>query len=70
MTVVSYLQKNLQVLFMERICNIADDFSQAEEWDIAQQVSMTREERQAAAKALKERFFGKDCPDVRDQYKK
>ncbi len=55
---------------MERISNIADNFSKAEEWDISQQISMTKEERQTAAKALKERFYGKDCPDVRDQYKK
>jgi len=67
---VFYLRKRLQVLSMERISNIADNFSKAEEWDISQQISMTKEERQTAAKALKERFYGKDCPDVRDQYKK
>ncbi|HPI91476.1 MAG TPA: hypothetical protein PK859_19375 [Spirochaetota bacterium] len=55
---------------MERTCNISDNFSDAEEWDIAQQVAMSSEERQDAARALKERFYGKNCPDVRELYKK
>ena len=55
---------------MERTCNISDNFTDAEEWDIAQQVAMSSEERQDAARALKERFYGKNCPDVRELYKK
>jgi hypothetical protein len=53
---------------MERIVHISRSFEEAEEWDIEQNISMTPEERLAAAKVLRERVFGKDQPDVREVY--
>jgi hypothetical protein len=47
------------------IVNKAVGFRKAREWDIKQQLSMTPEQRQRAAKELKLRFFGKKSPDVR-----
>jgi hypothetical protein len=38
---------------------------EAEEWDVAQQLSMTPEKRREAARELQSRFFGLQCPDVR-----
>jgi hypothetical protein len=40
-------------------------FLAAKRWDILQQISLTPEQRQLAAKELKERVFGKHAPDVR-----
>ena len=51
---------------MEAVVNKARDFQEAEAWDIHQHVSMTPEERQEAARQLRDRVYGKDCPDVRD----
>lgn len=51
---------------MERIANISRSFTKAEEWDIKQYKAMTPEHRQYIAKTLKERFYGKNCPDVRE----
>ncbi|MBU4268750.1 MAG: hypothetical protein KJ808_07900 [Acidobacteria bacterium] len=48
-----------------RIVNKSVGFREAQEWDIMQQISMTPEQRQRAAKELKLRFFGKKSPDVR-----
>ena len=45
----------------------AKNFQEAEEWDILQNIRMTPEERQAAAKELKIRFYGENVPDVRDK---
>ncbi len=53
---------------MERIVNIAHSFSEAEEWDILQNISMTPEERLLAARQLAERVYGKNCPDVRESH--
>ncbi len=53
---------------MERVVHISRSFEEAEEWDIEQVISMTPEERLAAAKVLRERAFGKDQPDVREVY--
>ena len=50
---------------MEPIINKAKTFEEADRWDIQQHVSMTPSERQAAAKKLKERVFGKHAPDIR-----
>jgi len=55
---------------MERIVNIAKNSKEAEKWDILQQISMQPTERQKIAKALKLKFFGKDCKDVKEVYKK
>ena len=51
---------------MKRIVNISRNAREAEEWDIRQHISMTPEERQEAARILKERVYGRDCPDVRE----
>jgi hypothetical protein len=49
----------------DRSFNKAMNFSEAERWDILQQISMTPEQRQRAAKELKQRVFGKHAPDIR-----
>jgi hypothetical protein len=51
---------------VKRIVNISRNAREAEEWDIRQHISMTPEERQEAARILKERVYGRDCPDVRE----
>jgi hypothetical protein len=51
---------------MERICHKAKDFKEAEEWDILQNIHMTSEERQEAAKILRERVYGKKNMDVKE----
>ena len=50
---------------MKRIVNKAKNNKEAEKWDIHQQISMTPEERQKAAKELKKKFYGANPPDVR-----
>jgi hypothetical protein len=51
---------------VERIGHKARGFAVAEAWDIAQHRAMTPDERRRVAKALRDRFFGRKCPDVRD----
>jgi hypothetical protein len=51
---------------MKRILHKAKDFKEAEEWDILQEVQMTPDERQEAAKELAKRVYGTDTPDVRE----
>jgi hypothetical protein len=51
---------------MERIANKAHGFDDAKRWDIAQSAAMTPDERRRVAKALRDRYFGTSCPDVRD----
>ncbi len=51
---------------MKRIVNISKNASEAAEWDKKQHFSMTMGERQEAARVLKKRVYGKDCPDVRE----
>lgn len=53
---------------IKRTVNIAKSFREAEQWDIQQQIKMTHEKRQKAARVLKERVFGRECPDVREVY--
>ncbi|MDZ7808231.1 MAG: hypothetical protein U5K71_14105 [Gracilimonas sp.] len=50
---------------MKRIVHIAKNHKEAREWDIKQSTSMTPAERQAIAKELKNRVYGKEVPDVR-----
>ena len=50
---------------INRLFNKATSFSAAKRWDILQQISLTPEQRQQAAKELKQRFFGKHALDVR-----
>ena len=54
---------------MERIVHKTSDFKEAAEWDILQQIRMTIEERQEAAKKLQKRVYGKNAPDVRQGHK-
>ena len=51
---------------IKAVVYVARDFGEAEEWDILQQVSMNPDERQQIAKELRDSYFGKNCPDVRD----
>jgi hypothetical protein len=41
------------------------DFAEAERADILQQVMMSAEERQEAARILRERHYGTGTPDIR-----
>ncbi len=50
---------------MKRVVNKAKNSKEAERWDITQQIKMTPEERQNAAKELKKKFYGLNPPDVR-----
>lgn len=52
---------------IKRIVHKAKNFQEAEEWDILQNIRMTPEERQAAAKELRIKFYGNNVPDVRDK---
>jgi hypothetical protein len=51
---------------LRRVVNVSQGFRQAREWEIFQELSMTPAQRQRAAKTLKERFYGKKAPDVRE----
>ena len=52
---------------MKRIAvHKSHSFREAEEWDVAQQLSMTPEERRKAARELRSRFYGLTCLDVRE----
>ena len=54
---------------MERIVHKAKNFIEADEYDIKQHTQMSSNERQAVAKKLRERHFGKNPPDLRDSHK-
>lgn len=45
--------------------HIAKGFKEADEWDIQQQVSLTPQQRLAAAKELRDRFYPADAKDIR-----
>ena len=51
---------------MERIVHKTTDFRNAEQWDILQQVQSSIDERLRAAKEIQHRYYGSDCPDVRE----
>ena len=53
-------------MWMERIVRKSRTFEEADRWDVEQHTSMTPEERQRAAKELRERAYGKQPPDVRE----
>ncbi|HKJ67038.1 MAG TPA: hypothetical protein VKA68_03725 [bacterium] len=55
---------------MKRVVNKDQNFHEADRWDVKQQKRMTVEQRQAAAKALKERAFGPNPPDIRESERK
>ena len=52
---------------MKPIVNKAKNFKEAEDWDIEQHIRMTPEERQKVAKILRDKFYGKNTPDVHDK---
>ncbi len=54
---------------MKRVVKISKSFEEADEWDIEQQINMTPQERQKAAKELKERVYGENAEDVREYYR-
>ncbi len=51
---------------MKPIAHKATSFQEADAWNITQHIQMTPEERQKAAKELRDRCYGKNAPDVRD----
>ncbi len=55
---------------MKRVSNIANNFKEAEKWDILQNIQMRPEQRQKIAKVLRQRVYGKNTLDVREYYKK
>jgi adenylylsulfate kinase-like enzyme len=63
-------EKHTSMKDIKRVVHISHNFVDAELWDIKQQVSLSPEERQKAAKELKSRAFGKAVRDVRARPKK
>ena len=51
---------------MDREAHKSKSFEEADRWDKKQQWAMPPDERLAVAKVLRERFYGKDAPDVRE----
>jgi len=51
---------------MERIVNKAKNHTEAELWDILQQINMTPQERLDIASELRRRVYGEDVKDVRE----
>lgn len=49
----------------ERVVHVARDFDAAAAWDRRQNRELSPQERQRAARTLKERAFPPDAPDVR-----
>ena len=50
---------------IDRVAKRSRGFAEAEAWDIEQHVSLTPRQRMAAARALKDRLFGRKTLDVR-----
>lgn len=50
---------------MKPILHKARNFQEAEKYDINQHTGMSSSERLAAAKKLRDRYYGKNPPDVR-----
>lgn len=48
-----------------RVVHIAKNRKEARRWDIRQALEMSHEERQQAARTLRQRVYGTDTPDVR-----
>lgn len=51
---------------MDREAHKSTSFQDADRWDKEQQWAMTPDERLAIAKELCDRYYGKNCPDVRE----
>ena len=54
---------------MEPSVKKSKNFREAEEYDIQQHTQMSPSDRQAAAKNLRERYYGKNVADVRSSHK-
>jgi hypothetical protein len=55
---------------MERVVKILKNFKDAKKHEILQEVNMTPEERLKAAKVLRDRVYGANPPDVKDNKNK
>jgi len=51
---------------VDPVVHVAHSFEEARAWEIEQEIRLTPAERQAIARALRERAFGTNVPDVRD----
>ncbi len=51
---------------MKRTVQVFRSFVEQEKWEVEYQISLTPEQRQRIAKALKKRVYGDHCPDVRE----
>lgn len=51
---------------MERIVNKAKDHKEAREYEILQVINMTAEQRQRIVRELQKRYYGDNCPDIRE----
>jgi hypothetical protein len=51
---------------VERVANKAIGFEEARRWERQQYAEMDPDERRRVAKVLRDRVYGKNCPDVRD----
>jgi hypothetical protein len=55
---------------LKRFVKKFKSFQEAEEWEIIQQIKMPPAQRQEIAKKLREKFYGKNNPDVREFHRK
>jgi hypothetical protein len=53
---------------IERIGYKAHGHEQARAYDLEQHAKMTPDERRRVAKALRDRYWGTNCPDVRSVF--
>jgi hypothetical protein len=53
---------------MERVANVAHGYDEAARWELAQYAAMTPDERRQVVRALRDRYYGKNRPDVRDVF--
>lgn len=51
---------------MDRVANKARSFEAAAEWDIQQHIRLSPRERQAIARQLRQRVYGRKAKDVRE----
>lgn len=52
--------------FVDRVVNKARNFRAAAEWDIEQHIRLSPRERQAIARQLRQRVYGRKVKDVRE----
>jgi hypothetical protein len=53
---------------VERIANKAIGFDAARDWEREQYRQLDPDGRRRVSKALRERVYGKNCPDVREAF--